>query len=376
MHAFLKTGKLGAPAEIRKPSTSRAKEDKKDLTPWVEKYRPRNVDDVVEQTEVVNVIRQAMEHGDFPNMLFYGPPGTGKTSIIHAAARQMFGSMYRERILELNASDDRGIQVVRDKIKSFALRRANPIRPDGKKCPPFKIIILDEADSMTGAAQTALRRIMEKEAHSTRFCLVCNYLSRIIKPIASRCTKFRFKPLSDAKSIGRLEYICNEENLKADRSVLEKIVEASGGDLRQAVMCLQSITRLKGKDYEITVDDALDVIGLVPDEKINALWEACKKGSYNDIEKLLENLLLEGFPGSQVIDQLNEKIIFSEDLNDKQKLMIGDVLGMCDYRLTEGSDEYLQLLNVFSTISAAYKMTSSSSRHSWPSPPSTGNNVP
>lgn len=115
---------------------------------------------------------------------------------------------------------------------------------------------------MTGAAQTALRRIMEKEAHSTRFCLVCNYLSRIIKPIASRCTKFRFKPLSDEKSITRLEYICNEENLKADRSVLEKIVEASGGDLRQAVMCLQSITRLKGKDYEITVDDALDVIGV------------------------------------------------------------------------------------------------------------------
>lgn len=132
----------------------------------------------------------------------------------------------------------------------------------GKKCPPFKIIILDEADSMTGAAQTALRRIMEKEAHSTRFCLVCNYLSRIIKPIASRCTKFRFKPLSDEKSISRLEYICNEENLKADRTVLEKIVEASGGDLRQAVMCLQSITRLKGKEYEITVDDALDVIGV------------------------------------------------------------------------------------------------------------------
>jgi len=115
---------------------------------------------------------------------------------------------------------------------------------------------------MTGAAQTALRRIMEKESHSTRFCLVCNYLSRIIKPITSRCTKFRFKPLSDEKSIARLEYICNEENLKADKNVLEKIVEASGGDLRQAVMCLQSITRLKGKDYEITADDALDVIGV------------------------------------------------------------------------------------------------------------------
>ncbi|KYM77414.1 Replication factor C subunit 4 [Atta colombica] len=356
MHAFLKTGKLGAPAaEVKKPSTSQIKDNKKNLTPWVEKYRPKNVDDIVEQTEVVNVIRQAMEHGDFPNMLFYGPPGTGKTSIIHAAARQMFGSLYKDRILELNASDDRGIQVVREKIKSFALRRANPNGPDGKKCPPFKIIILDEADSMTGAAQTALRRIMEKESHSTRFCLVCNYLSRIIKPITSRCTKFRFKPLSDEKSIARLEYICNEENLKADKSVLEKIVEASGGDLRQAVMCLQSITRLKGKDYEITADDALDVIGLIPDEQINLLWDACKKGNYINVQKSLENLLLEGYPGAKVIEQLNERIIFSDELTDKQKAIIGNVLGECDYRLTEGSDEYIQLLNVFSTTLMACK---------------------
>lgn len=128
---------------------------------------------------------------------------------------------------------------------------------------------------MTDAAQTALRRIIEKEALSTRFCLVCNYLSRIIKPIASRCTKFRFKPLSNEKSIARLEYICNEENLKADRNVLEKIVEASSGDLRQAVMCLQSITRLKGKDHEIMVDDALDVIG------VNIFSLKIKKKFYN-----------------------------------------------------------------------------------------------
>ncbi|XP_014467759.1 PREDICTED: replication factor C subunit 4 [Dinoponera quadriceps] len=357
MNAFLKTGKLGAPADVKKPSTSRAKDEKKDLTPWVEKYRPRTVDDIVEQTDVVNVIRQAMEHTDFPNMLFYGPPGTGKTSIIHAAARQMFGNMYRDRILELNASDDRGIQVVRDKIKSFALRKANPTRPDGKKCPPFKIIILDEADSMTGAAQTALRRIMEKEAQSTRFCLVCNYLSRIIKPIASRCTKFRFKPLSDVKSIDRLEYICNEENLKVDKSVLEKIVETSKGDLRQAVMCLQSITRLKGKDYDITVRDALDLMWVIPDDKIDTLWETCKQGTYNDIEKLVKDLLLEGYPGGQVLDQLNGKMFLCDDLSDKQRAMIGHVLGECDYRLTEGCDEYLQLLNIFSTISAVYKCT-------------------
>lgn len=353
MQAFLKTGKLGA-EETKKPSTSRTKERSTSLAPWVEKYRPRTVEDVVEQVEVVEVLKQCMDGGDFPNLLFYGPPGTGKTSTILAAARQLFGNIYKDRILELNASDERGIQVVRDKIKSFAQLTAGNTRSDGKRCPPFKIIILDEADSMTHAAQAALRRTMEKESRSTRFCLICNYVSRIIEPLTSRCTKFRFKPLGEEKIIERLEYICKEEHLKAERPVLAKIVEASGGDLRRAITCLQSIVRLKGKGAEVTVDDALEIIGIVPDKWLDDLMEVCKTKDYSKVEGFVEDFLLEAYATSQVIEQLSERIIYSNEFSDKQKAMIAEKLGQCNYRLLEGGSEYMQLMDLSFSIIKAY----------------------
>ncbi|XP_015596791.1 replication factor C subunit 4 [Cephus cinctus] len=358
MQAFLKTGKLGAGETNKLPGSSSKEQRQLPPTPWVEKYRPKTVDDVVEQPEVVEVLRQCLSGIDFPNLLFYGPPGTGKTSTILAAARQIFGDMYKERILELNASDERGIQVIREKVKSFAQLTAGNTRHDGKPCPPFKIIILDEADNMTNAAQSALRRTMEKESHSTRFCLICNYVSRIIEPLTSRCSKFRFKPLGREKIVERLSLICKEENLQAENDVLVKVYEASSGDLRRAINCLQAVARLKGKGAEVTVDDVLEATEIVPDKWLDELLEVCESKDYGQAEAFVERFMTECYSTTQVIEQLNQKVLYSSTLTDNQKALIGEKLGECSYRSLDGCSDYIQLINICCAIMQAYKLSS------------------
>ena len=180
-------------------------------------------------------------------------------------------TLSRERILELNASDERGIQVVREKVKNFAQITVSGKRPDGVPCPPYKIIILDEADSMTKDAQSALRRTMEKSGRSTKFCLICNYVSRIIEPITSRCAKFRFKPLAREILMKRLELICEEEKVKIDEDGMEAIIMTSEGDLRKAITSLQSCARLKGDD-EVKKDDVYEISGVIPERYLEVQY--------------------------------------------------------------------------------------------------------
>lgn len=290
--------------------------------------RPKSVDDVVEQSEVVAVLRKCVEGADLPNMLLYGPPGTGKTSTILAAARQIFGDMFRERILELNASDERGINVVRSKIKNFAQLTASGTRPDGRPCPPFKIIILDEADSMTHAAQAALRRTMEKQSRSTRFCLVCNYVSRIIEPITSRCTKFRFKPLGEDKIIERLKHICELEGVSIDEEAFKSIVNISGGDMRRAITTLQSCYRLKGAQHKIQVEDLLEMSGIIPETYLSEYLEVCRSGNYKNLEDFVRNIGYEAYSIGQMLEQFNEYVLRCPTLTHMQKARICDKLGV------------------------------------------------
>ena len=269
--------------------------------PWVEKYRPKTIDDIAHQEEAVKVLKNLIQNpAGFPNLLFYGKPGTGKTSAILAVARQLFGSLYKERVLELNASDERGIQVVREKVKTFSqLACSSTLRSDGKYAPAFKLVILDEADSMTTAAQSALRRTMEKQCKNTRFCLICNYVSRIIDPITSRCMKFRFESLPEDVMIKRLQQIAeNEKHIKvAGPEVYKEIIRVIEGDLRKSITLLQSASRFAD---EITVETISELAGVVPDEVIDNFISATKQSKITQLQTIVNDVILDGFPANQV----------------------------------------------------------------------------
>ncbi|KAG7941198.1 hypothetical protein I3843_16G027100 [Carya illinoinensis] len=286
-------------------------------------------------------------------MLFYGPPGTGKTTTALAIAHQLFGpELYKSRVLELNASDDRGINVVRTKIKDFAaVAVGSGQRQGGYPCPPFKIIILDEADSMTDDAQNALRRTMETYSKVTRFFFICNYISRIIEPLASRCAKFRFKLLSEEIMSSRILHICKEECLNLDAEALSTLSSISQGDLRRAITYLQSAARLFGSS--ISSKDLISVSGVIPQEIVKAFLVTCKSGNFDVANKEVNDIIAEGYPVSQMLYQLLEMVVEADDVSDEQKARICKKLAEADKCLVDGADEYLQLLDVASNTMRA-----------------------
>ncbi|EEC18407.1 replication factor C, subunit RFC4, putative [Ixodes scapularis] len=353
MHAFLKSANPNLAPPLKERGKEAKQKPKREVhVPWVEKYRPKTVDDVAHQDEVVSVLKKSLLGADLPNLLFYGPPGTGKTSTILALSRELFGDMYKSRILELNASDERGIQVVREKIKNFSQLTANATRPDGRPCPPFKIVILDEADSMTPSAQAALRRTMEKQTKTTRFCLICNYISRIIEPLTSRCSKFRFKPLPKDILLERLQKICTAENVQCDDEAILFfffLKSACLGDMRRAITLFQSVSRLKLGEPVLT-EDVAEVACIIPKSWVDRVLQTCASNSYEKLDQTIQDLVLEGYPASQLFNQLHDVLIASADYDDKQKSVIMEKLAICDHRLLEGADEYLQMMDLCVTI--------------------------
>lgn len=343
---------------------------------WVEKYRPKTLDQVSSQDHTVNVLKKTLLHANMSHMLFYGPPGTGKTSTILALAKDLYGpDMIKSRVLELNASDERGIAIVREKVKNFAKTSVTTDRTNGEyPCPPYKIIILDEADSMTQEAQAALRRTMETYSKITRFCLICNYVTRIIEPVASRCSKFRFKPLDSQDTKARLEYIAAEEGVKYEDGVLEALIKTSDGDLRKAITYLQSATKLHqsmlsgtrdadgdmvmSTDHaRITVATITDIAGTIPDETVEGLLDLCQStdSGFIKVSRAVDDVVAEGYSANQIMIQLHDQVVTSETILANHKNSILSLMSLTDKRLNDGADEHLQLLDLITSMRQVMK---------------------
>ena len=328
----------------RRDKSKGSGEDKSgNSVPWVEKYRPARVDDVVAQDEAVHTLQRAATTLALPHLLFYGSPGTGKTSTILAIAHQFFPTpeLFRERVLELNASDERGIDVVRHRIKEFAMCAAAA----SARVPGFKIVILDEADAMTQDAQNALRRTMEVYSHSTRFCLVCNYVSRIIEPLASRCAKFRFRAVPAPCVVARLAHVAQCEGFAVPPPVLERLAAVSRGDLRKAITSLQALHAVFGADpAALTPQTVAELAGVVPDAAMDAFLAACRSGSFDELGTAAAALVAQGYAADQFFAQLFERVLADDSSSDDvARAAVVQAIAAADRALADGADEYLQI---------------------------------
>lgn len=318
--------------------------------PWVEKYRPKSINEISSQEEVCDALKSCLSGKTLPHLLFYGPPGTGKTSTALALVKDLFGGnkdLIKKRVLELNASDERGINVVREKIKDFA--SVTVTTSPTSSIPPFKIVILDEADAMSIDAQSALRRTMEVYTKVTRFILICNYVSRIIDPLVSRCSKFRFKPLPIESMVGRLKHVCANENIKTDDESLKTLMDVSQGDMRRAITLLQSSAQFNNS--VVDSETIVEVAGSLPPNAIKKLWTRIRGKLFDPIREEVDNVIAEGYAASMIISQLSEDLIHANDLTDDQKARMSLVLAEANMAIEAGADEELQLMSVASQLS-------------------------
>lgn len=308
---------------------------------WIEKYRPRTLDDVVGQDEITDRLARYVERNDLSHLLFSGPAGTGKTSAAHAIAHGLYGEDWAEHFLELNASDERGIDVVRDRIKHFARSAFGGV--------DYRIIFLDEADSLTNDAQSALRRTMEQFSHNTRFILSCNYSSRIIDPIQSRCAVFRFSPVADEAMAARIRDIADAEGIDLTESGIEAVVYTADGDMRKAINALQAAAVM---DETIDDDAVYSITATARPEVIEEMVTEALSGDFTAARSTLDDLLTQGLAGGNVIDQLHRSV-WNFDLSDEAAVQLLDRIGEADYRIAEGANERIQLEALLAAIALA-----------------------
>ncbi|MCQ4336595.1 MAG: replication factor C small subunit [Sulfolobales archaeon] len=301
---------------------------------WVEKYRPRSLDDIVDQKEIVERLKKFVAERNMPHLLFAGPPGTGKTTAALALVHDLYGDNYRQYFLELNASDERGIDVIRNKVKEFARTV-----PPGDV--PFKVVLLDEADNMTADAQQALRRTMELYTQTTRFILACNYLSKIIEPIQSRTALIRFYPLKKEDVVNRLAYIAKNEGVEYDEKALETIYDITQGDMRKSINILQAASAY-GK---VTVEAVYKVLGLAQPKEVREMMNLALSGKFNEARAKLRELLVNyGLSGEDVVKQVHREITGGElQIPEELRVLLADYIGEVEFRIMEGADDEIQL---------------------------------
>ena len=308
------------------------KEAPLELILWNEKYRPKTFDEVVGQKEIVSRLKAFVSAKNMPHLLFSGPPGSGKTTLALIIAKKLFGERWRENFLELNASDERGINVIREKVKDFARTKAF--------AGPFKIIFLDESDALTREAQQALRRTMEMFTATCRFILSCNAISKIIEPIQSRCVVFRFKPIDKKDVESVIKRIAKKEKFKISQKAIDFIYEVSKGDLRRVINILQSCAAITNNIEEKTVRS---IVAEASPEEIKKILTLALKGNFLGARKMLFDLMLsEGLSGLDVIKAISSAVL-ELDIKEEKKILIVDKCGEIEFRLSEGSDEFLQL---------------------------------
>ena len=300
---------------------------------WTEKYRPKKFKDIRGQDSIVARVKAFVEDKNMPHLMFSGPAGIGKTSLAMVIARELFGDKWSSNFLELNASDERGIDIVRNKVKDFARTKAIGD-------VPFKVIYLDESDALTREAQQALRRTMENSTRTCRFILACNYSSKIIDPIQSRCALFRFQPLSD-EAIGQvIDLVIKEEQLKLGIEAKKALIEIAGGDCRKIENVLQSCAAIQ---KDITIELVHSIAATARPKELKLILEAAVKGDFVRARDALQNVMLKyGLSGLDIIRQI-QKEVWSLDADDKKKLSLVEACGEIEFRMVEGSDEFIQL---------------------------------
>ncbi len=301
---------------------------------WSEKYRPKKLDEVVDQKEIIKGISNLIKSPDIPHMLFAGPAGVGKTTTALCIAMELLGEEWKKNTLELNASDERGIKMVRERVKEFA---ASIKLASDKEYGKPKIIILDEADEMTSEAQTALRRIIEDSARTTRFIIICNYLSQIIDPIQSRCVVFRFTRLPREDVIDHLKMICEKEKVKYEEKAVTQIYDATGGDMRHSINIMQAAAGMGA----VSSANVASAMGLSGRAKVGDVLKLAMSGKFNEARaKLLELMQVYGMSETDFMKYANQE---AYEMKIEKPEEFAAIMAEYDYRLSAGAHPEIQL---------------------------------